>query len=87
VDVPSFNFFMVVFIVDTESLKHGTSSIHVPIRTSTCTKIFILSLTVNDFHFPLLSTFHPFAVKFILMNNKCRSLYSKVIWALGNRRI
>jgi hypothetical protein len=30
---------------------------------STCTKIFILSRIENDFHFRLLSIFHPLAVK------------------------
>jgi hypothetical protein len=33
------------------------------ISASTCTKMFILTLSVNDFHFPLLSTFQSLAVK------------------------
>jgi hypothetical protein len=36
----------------------------VPICASTCTEIFILSL-VSNLGFPLLSIFHPLAVKFI----------------------
>jgi hypothetical protein len=35
----------------------------------TCTRIFILSLIVNYFHFLLLSIFHPTAVKFTLIDN------------------
>jgi hypothetical protein len=38
--------------------------------------MFILPLTVNDIPFPLLSVFHPLAVKFILIDNK--------IWSLGS---
>jgi hypothetical protein len=54
----------------------------VPTCASTSPKIFILSLTVNDFHFPLLYVFHPLAVKFDLIDNKMWSLQSEVTWAL-----
>jgi hypothetical protein len=45
-------FFTTVFSMDAESLKHGaTSSAHLPIFASACSKIFILSLTVIYFLF------------------------------------
>jgi hypothetical protein len=44
-----------------------------------------LSLTVNYFHFPLLSTAHPLAVKFVLID-KIWSLQSEVTWELGDWR-
>jgi hypothetical protein len=43
---------------------------HVPICAATCDKIFILLLIGSDLCFPLLSIFHPLAVKFILVYTK-----------------
>jgi hypothetical protein len=44
-------------------------------------------LTVNDFHFPLLSIFHPLAVNLVLIDKKIWSLGSEVTWALEDWRI
>jgi hypothetical protein len=70
--------------MDTGSFKYDASSIHLPICASTCAKIFILLLIVNDFPFHLLSIFHPLAVKFVLINNIICSLESEVTWAMGD---
>jgi hypothetical protein len=43
--------FTVVFNMDTENLKCDANSAFVPICASPCSKIFILSLALNDFHF------------------------------------
>jgi hypothetical protein len=63
--------------VDTESLKRDASSTRVPICVSACTKTFILSFTVNDFHYPFLSIFHSLPVKLVLIDNKIWSLRSE----------
>jgi hypothetical protein len=73
-----------VISVNIESLNHDNISTWVPISAWTCAKIFILSLVINDFHFPLLSIFHPFAMKFVLFHNKIWSLWSEVTWAQKN---
>jgi hypothetical protein len=55
------------FSVGTESLNCDACSTYVPICAATYAKIFILSLILSDLGFPLLSIFHPLAVKFILV--------------------
>jgi hypothetical protein len=49
-------FFTVVFTLDNESLKHDASLTRMPISTSTCTKIFVLTLSAN-YYYPHFSLF------------------------------
>jgi hypothetical protein len=65
-----------------QSLKCDASATYVPTCESIRSKIFILSLTVNDFNLPLLSIFHPRAVKFVSIDNSILSQRSDVTQAL-----
>jgi hypothetical protein len=53
-------------LIWTLSLNHEANSTLVPLCSSTCLKLFILSLILNYLRFPLLSIFHTLAVKFVL---------------------
>lgn len=79
-------FSTVVFSMDTESLKHNVPTECLPICASTCTKLFVFSLTLNHFNFFLLSIFHHLAVKFALVENKIWSLCSVVTLCIGRLR-
>jgi hypothetical protein len=83
----SSQFFTIGFSVGTESPNHVACSTCVPICASTYAKIFIVSLTVSDLCFPLLSIFHPLDMKFVLVYNKTWSFRSEVIWAQENQII
>jgi hypothetical protein len=75
----SLQFFTIGFSVGIESLNRDACSTCAPVCASTCTKIFILSLIVCYLGFPLLSTFHPLAVKFAFVYKKNLSLQENQI--------